>query len=106
MIAIQDGYAVVASDGLGTFPIVGYVRAGGNAVNVSPEQVAYITTGAPVPNGADAVVQIEDTERVPSAQEVTVLKAAKTGQDIRTVGSDIKLARSYICLGPIVANYW
>jgi gephyrin len=89
----QDGYAVVAADGEGTFPVVGEVRAGGAGVNVAPGSVAYITTGAPVPDGADAVIQIEDTERVPGAAEVTIRKAARAGQDMRTVGSDIEKAR-------------
>ena len=60
---------------------------------VQPGHAAYITTGAPVPDGADAVVQVEDTERVPGTQEVTILKAATPGQDIRTVGSDIEKVR-------------
>ena len=81
---------MVAADGTGTFPVVGEVRAGGSAVALQPGQVAYITTGAPVPDGADAVIQVEDTERVPGAAEVTICKAAKAGQDIRTVGSDIE----------------
>ena len=34
-------------------------------VRVSAGTVAYITTGAPIPAGADAVVPIEDTERLP-----------------------------------------
>jgi molybdopterin biosynthesis enzyme len=79
----------VASDGLGTFPIAGEVRAGGSGVTITAGQVAYITTGAPVPEGADAVIQVEDTERVPGSAEVTIRKAATAGQDIRTVGSDI-----------------
>lgn len=79
----------MACDGTGTFPVVGEVRAGGHGVEVTSGQVAYITTGAPVPTGADAVIQVEDTERVPGSSEVTILKAATAGQDIRTVGSDI-----------------
>lgn len=52
------------------------------------------TAGAPVPPGADAVIQVEDTERLPPAREggpprVRIDKAAKAGQDIRAVGSDI-----------------
>ena len=90
---VQDGFAVVAADGLGTFPINGDVCAGAAPVPVASGSVAYITTGAPVPEGADAVVQIEDTERVPGAAEVTILKAAQRGQDIRTVGSDIAKVR-------------
>jgi molybdopterin biosynthesis enzyme len=60
--------------------------------------VAYITTGSPVPEGADAVVKVEDTsgvdgdERVASASEraVNILKAVRPGQNIRAVGSDIQ----------------
>ena len=43
--------------------------------------------------GADAVVQVEDTERLAGADgapRVRILKAAKPGQDIRAVGSDIE----------------
>lgn len=86
---LQDGYAVIAADGTGTFPIAGEVRSGETGVHVATGAVAYITTGAPVPEGANAIIQIEDTERVPGAAEVTILKAATVGQDIRTVGSDI-----------------
>jgi gephyrin len=87
---LKDGYAVVAANGTGTFPIAGEVRSGDAGVSVAKGAVVYITTGAPVPEGADAVIQIEDTERVRGAAEVTVLKAATVGQDIRTVGSDIE----------------
>ncbi len=50
---------------------------------------ARISTGAAVPDGADAVVQVEDTELVHSSQDrtreitVRILKAPKFGQDIR-----------------------
>jgi gephyrin len=58
----------------------------------------YITTGAPVPRGADAVIQVEDTELVTAGdgggdggtKRVRIYKAAKAGQDIRPVGSDIE----------------
>lgn len=90
---LQDGYAVVAANGTGTFPVVGEVRAGNSGVSLDSGEVAYTTTGAPVPEGADAVIQVEDTERVPGSSEVTILKAAKAGQDIRTVGSDIEQVR-------------
>ena len=55
-------------------------------------------TGAPVPAGADAVVQVEDTEVVSQASPsssagaqkvVRIKKAATVGQDIRPIGSDI-----------------
>ena len=62
-----------------------------------------VMLGAPVPPGADAVVQVEDTAAAAAApaaaaagegsqqqKRVSILKAAKPGQDIRPVGSDIQ----------------
>lgn len=47
LIIGQDGYAVVASDGPGEYPVVAEVRAGthGTGVTVTPGTVAYVTTG-------------------------------------------------------------
>ncbi|EFJ48728.1 hypothetical protein VOLCADRAFT_90518 [Volvox carteri f. nagariensis] len=92
--SIKDGYAVVSSDGVGEYPVIGESRAGQlDELPVRPGTVAYITTGAPVPPGADAVVQVEDTEVAPQGPDgvrrVRINKAAKAGQDIRPVGSDI-----------------
>lgn len=44
---MQDGYAVVASDGRGEYPIVTESRAGNDGVGVivTPGTVAYVTTG-------------------------------------------------------------
>lgn len=43
---------------------------------LAPGQVCYITTGAPVPPGADAVVMVEDTEKV-GASRVKIVKTSK-----------------------------
>lgn len=64
----------------------------------SPSRCLHVTcvhTGAPVPTGADAVVQVEDTTPAAAAAEggqkrVCINQAAKPGQDIRPVGSDIE----------------
>lgn len=49
--------------------------------------------GAPVPPGADAVVQVEDTEKLEAGpggeRRVCIKRAARPGEDIRPVGSDI-----------------
>jgi len=62
----QDGYALRSSDPPGTYPVAFSVAAGGDpaAKTLPAGAVAYITTGAPLPVGADAVVQVEDTEAV------------------------------------------
>ncbi|KZV30397.1 hypothetical protein F511_21097 [Dorcoceras hygrometricum] len=92
--SIKDGYAVVASDGPGEYPVITESRAGndGIGVTVTPGTIAYVTTGGPIPDGADAVVQVEDTV-VRSTSEglkrVQILKSVSQGCDIRPVGSDI-----------------
>ncbi|CAM6129634.1 unnamed protein product [Calypogeia fissa] len=98
--SVKDGYAVVAADGPGEYMIVGEARAGDDAANlvVIPGTVAYITTGGPVPKGADAVVMVEYTSPVldddddggrREERRVTITKRVVKGQDIRPVGFDI-----------------
>jgi len=74
--AAMDGYALRAADAPGTPAIVGEIAAGAPPrPNPRPGQCVRIFTGAPVPEGADAVVPIEETEpagdgrvRVPEAR--------------------------------------
>lgn len=94
--SIKDGYAVISSDGPGERQVVGSSITGGYPpIDIKPGCVVRLTTGAMVPDGADAVVQVEDTEIVVEADEgkeeltVKIIPAAKPGQDIRAVGSDI-----------------
>ncbi|OVA02942.1 Molybdopterin binding domain [Macleaya cordata] len=94
--SIKDGYAVVASDGPGEYPVITESRAGNDGVGVTVTHgtVAYVTTGGPIPDGADAVVQVEDTEEVKDAsgesKRVRILVQARQGLDIRPVGCDIE----------------
>ncbi|KAF0692496.1 Aste57867_16440 [Aphanomyces stellatus] len=93
--SVMDGYAVVASDGVGEFPVLNRVAAGDvpNSVYVTPGHVAYVTTGCPVPDGADAVVKIEDTETIVDAAgkevAIKVVQAVSSGTSIRPIGFDI-----------------
>lgn len=95
--SIKDGYAVIASDGDGPREVIDAVPAGSNPLHhVKPGQCARISTGAPVPDPCDAVVQVEDTELVRASEdgsqefEVNIITAPTAGQDIRPVGSDIE----------------
>ncbi|KAI8470687.1 MAG: molybdopterin biosynthesis protein [Monoraphidium minutum] len=102
--SIKDGYAVVASDGPGEYPVAFESRPGALPADaLTPGAVAYITTGAALPAGADAVVQVEDTEKLPPGEggppRVRILKAAKPGQDIRPVGSDIERGAEVLAAG-------
>jgi gephyrin len=80
----------------GTFPVVGEVKAGRVAdFEVKPGTVARITTGAPVPAGADAVIKVEVTELLAERdaegrQLVKFNVGTAPGRCIRPVGSDIQ----------------
>ncbi|NP_001096372.1 gephyrin [Xenopus tropicalis] len=57
--SVKDGYAVRAADGPGDRFIIGESQAGEQPTQtVMPGQVMRVTTGAPIPCGADAVVQV------------------------------------------------
>ena len=63
---------------------------------------ARINTGAPVPMGCDAVVQVEDTKIVKKTalgeeQEILV-PAVQSGNDIRPIGSDIDIGNVRIMI--------
>uniref|UniRef100_A0A8D2PGX6 Gephyrin n=1 Tax=Zosterops lateralis melanops TaxID=1220523 RepID=A0A8D2PGX6_ZOSLA len=95
--SVKDGYAVRAADGPGDRFIIGESQAGEQPTQtVMPGQVMRVTTGAPIPCGADAVVQVEDTELIRESDdgteelEVRILVQARPGQDIRPIGHDIK----------------
>jgi molybdopterin molybdotransferase len=60
--SVRDGYAVRSIDVPGRLRVSGEVRAGErHAGRVGPGEAVAIMTGAPVPEGADAVVMIEHT---------------------------------------------
>lgn len=62
--SIRDGFAVRAGDLPGSLEIVGEVRAGQRFTGaVGAGQTVEIMTGAPVPDGADAVVMVEHVTR-------------------------------------------
>jgi molybdopterin molybdotransferase len=91
--ATRDGYAVRAAD-LDRLPadlqIIGEIKAGGtqSALSVETGQAAAIMTGAPVPNGADAVVMIEHTSRV--GHRVHVTRGVVAQENIVGAGAEAK----------------
>nr|XP_046223256.1 gephyrin a isoform X11 [Oncorhynchus gorbuscha] len=104
--SVKDGYAVRAADGPGDRFIIGESQAGQQPTHtVMPGQVMRVTTGAPVPCGADAVVQVEDTELLRESDdgteelEVRILVQARPGQDIRPIGHDIKRGECVLSKG-------
>ncbi|XP_026782343.1 gephyrin isoform X16 [Pangasianodon hypophthalmus] len=104
--SVKDGYAVRAADGPGDRFLIGESQAGEQPTHtVMPGQVMRVTTGAPIPCGADAVVQVEDTELLRESEdgteelEVRILVQARPGQDIRPIGHDIKRGECVLAKG-------
>ncbi|KAM0866750.1 hypothetical protein ACQ4PT_042426 [Festuca glaucescens] len=106
--SVKDGYAVVASDGPGEYPVIAEARAGDDALGVvvAPGTVAYVTTGGPIPDGADAVVQVEDTEQLAAAPDgakrVRISARVAEGHDVRSVGCDIEKDSVVLKSGEII----
>uniref|UniRef100_A0A3P9J0E0 Gephyrin n=1 Tax=Oryzias latipes TaxID=8090 RepID=A0A3P9J0E0_ORYLA len=104
--SVKDGYAVRAADGPGDRFIMGESQAGQQPTHtVMPGQVMRVTTGAPIPCGADAVVQVEDTELLRESEdgteelEVRILVQVRPGQDIRPIGHDIRRGECVLAKG-------
>jgi molybdopterin molybdotransferase len=87
----MDGYAVrraeIADEGV-PLPVSQRIPAGQAAQPLQPGTAARIFTGAPVPDGADAIVMQEDTE--PAGEGVVrILRVPAAGQWIRRSGEDV-----------------
>jgi molybdopterin molybdotransferase len=82
----MDGYAVRAADTPGTLRLIGESAAGrGFEGRLEAGAAVRISTGAPVPDGADTIVIQEDATR---DGDRVVVPAAKPGRHIRPRGGD------------------
>ncbi len=95
--SMMDGYAVISDDTRGASPdtpidlkIIGELQAGGSAIGkrVSKGTAIRIMTGAPMPKGADAVVQFEDSEE--DAGRVKIFRELEKYENYRFAGENIK----------------
>lgn len=85
--SMMDGYAVIADDAL-ELEVTGTVHAGETGGSVRRGAAMKIMTGAPVPPGADAVQQVEKTER--RGSRVVLHERTRAGQNIAPKGQDLK----------------
>jgi len=84
-----DGYALRAADRAERLRVVDKVTAGRpTARRLGPGEAIEITTGAPMPEGADAVALVEESER--SGDFVRVREAVEPGSHVSPVGEDIR----------------
>jgi molybdopterin molybdotransferase len=97
----MDGFAVRAADGLAERRIVGEAAAGHPAGRaVGDGEAIRIMTGAPVPDGADAVVMVEHTHS--SGDRVTPTRAVKPGDHVRRRGEDVRAGQCVLRSGETV----
>jgi molybdopterin molybdotransferase len=104
----MDGYALRLEDTRGASPekpalleVIEDIPAGAiPGKSIGPGQAARIMTGAPVPEGADAVIRMEDTRKEDT--RVLVFVEAKEGQDIRRAGEDVLQGEKVISRGDVI----
>ncbi|KAJ5654217.1 MoeAC-terminaldomain IV [Penicillium lividum] len=117
--SIVDGYAIIAPKSTdtgattkGVFPVasVTHATAGGILQPLQPGTIARITTGAPLPPNANAVVMVEDTILASSTpdgkEEATVEILAddiQPGENVREPGSDVTLGSKILSRGDLIS---
>jgi molybdopterin molybdotransferase len=97
----MDGYAVrrgeIADEGV-AFAVSQRIPAGAAPGPLQPNTIARIFTGAPVPQGADAIVMQEDTQTLPDGR-VQIERVPSDGQWIRRSGEDITRGTTVLARG-------
>jgi len=97
----MDGYAVLAADVADvpvTLKVIEVIAAGSvPTLAVVPGTAIKIMTGAPMPEGADAVIKVEDTDGGVAAVEIRAGAAAGTA--VRAAGGDIATGTSVLVAG-------
>jgi molybdopterin molybdotransferase len=104
----MDGYAVRAADVAGAsadrpvvLPVTETIAAGGVARHpLAPHTAIRIMTGAPIPEGADSVIRVEDTDR--GEERVAVRDARDAGRNVRPRGEDVGAGEVALRAGTVI----
>ncbi|HET7617036.1 MAG TPA: gephyrin-like molybdotransferase Glp [Vicinamibacterales bacterium] len=108
--AAMDGYAVIAEDTFGagrfdpkTLRLVGTIYTGQVPSRaIARGECVEIATGAPMPAGADAVVMVEETERVAGGDEVRVMTPVYPRQHVGARAADIRSGQPLLAAGDVL----
>ena len=106
----MDGYAVRSADLAGAseltpvrLRVVEHVAAGAfPAVSVGSREATRIMTGAPVPEGADAVVMVERTAEEDDGATAVIMTTARLGENIRRKAEDVHSGETVLRAGEVV----
>ena len=106
----MDGYAVRAAETSGAsaqapvvLPVAGDVPAGAAPIPLASGSAQRIMTGAMLPEGADAVVKVEDTDQAPGPhplpERVEIHAAAREGLNVRRAGENVRAGDPVMAAG-------
>ncbi|MEO8026315.1 MAG: gephyrin-like molybdotransferase Glp [Bryobacteraceae bacterium] len=94
----RDGFAVRSGEVPGTLRIAGEVRAGSRyKAAVGPGETVEIMTGAPMPEGADAVVMVENTRR--EGDSVVIERGVRPGENFNPKGAEVRMGEVVVQRG-------
>ncbi|MGW0178793.1 molybdopterin molybdotransferase MoeA [Nocardia sp. NPDC003345] len=100
----MDGYAVRAADVAITpvdLPVTGVVAAGDTGAPLTAGTARKVMTGAPLPDGAECVVPVEDTTA--DGRTVRVTRGRSAGEFVREPGSDVRAGAELVPAGTLLA---
>jgi molybdopterin molybdotransferase len=108
--ATMDGYAVVGEDvadarqeNPAVLQVIEEIPAGYVPQKaVSNGQAATIMTGAPMPDGADTVVMVEDTVSEQDGEAVRVLAPTEPGRNVVPLGEDVRRNQIVLEAGTLI----
>ena len=99
----MDGFAFSFADikKTQTLPLSGFIPAGSSTeVKLKPGTMCKIMTGAPIPQGADTVVPIENCQY--GEHSVTIQKTVDLGANVRLTGEDVKYGQHIVAAGELL----
>ncbi|CAN6618186.1 hypothetical protein TRVA0_007S01420 [Trichomonascus vanleenenianus] len=110
--SIVDGYAVMHSDGPGTYDVklISHAQPDAPSEKLTSQEIARITTGAALPDGATAVVPVEETtvdvtDENGEEKRISILaKGVEEGDNVREIGSDVKKGDIVVAKGTRVTT--
>jgi molybdopterin molybdotransferase len=104
----MDGYAVRAEDIVSAteaspvvLPVLETIRAGSHATHpLKARSAMRIMTGAPIPDGADTVIRVEDTD---GGEHIVAIRDARdAGRNVRPHGEDMKRGSLVLARGTAI----
>lgn len=105
-LSAMDGYAIKVADNRKKLRVIGKLfPSSKETIEIKEGEACYVTTGAPIPKGAEAVVRVESVKKegenyvIPNAAEIY------EGKDIRRRGEDIKKGETIIKKGETITPY-